>query len=276
MDVLVSTLAAELERPRAVTPQVMNHLIETYGIARDELGSFLKDRLASLEDYEIDLILSPLFTPNLKDQSVVATLLGSDSIFRDRWPELVRTIVARPTTAQLVTEDGQTHPVTLREVTVERFVHRLCLDGAISEALLHPIDNLAPAEDRALLKAIARRPIWSDASRNAILTKYLTQSLSADAYRSDDAVQLLKVVETYEPRNIAELLASIPHWLQVLRQEIDQASSPRPFFNERVQDLHGGGRDQRRQDSSQVSAKEGERAFLNRLQSTLSSTPAVP
>jgi hypothetical protein len=276
MEKLISTLAAELERPRTVSPQVVNHLIETYGTARDEIGSFLRNQIADREDYEIDLILSPLFTPTLKDQSVIAELLGRNSAPANQWPSLVKDLVARPVTARLVTEDGQTHSVILRNVTIERFVNRLCLDSSISESLLSLINNLAPAADRPLLKAIARRPIWHMESRGAILAQFLTASLTTDTYRSDDIVQLLKLAETYEPADAGELLASIPHWQQVLRQEINQASNPRPFFNERVQEMHGGGRDQRRQDNSQITAREKERDFLDRLERTLSSTNPVP
>ena len=48
-----------------------------------------------------------------------------------------------------------------------------------------------------------------------------------------------------------------------------EAGGAKPFFNERVQDLDGGGRDQRRQDNSRITAKENERALLVRLQQVL-------
>ena len=38
---LLTTLIAELERPREVSPQVVNHLLETYDIDRDGIGAFL-------------------------------------------------------------------------------------------------------------------------------------------------------------------------------------------------------------------------------------------
>ncbi len=47
------------------------------------------------------------------------------------------------------------------------------------------------------------------------------------------------------------------------------AASPKPFFAARVQELHGGGRDQRHQDDSLISRKQRELAFLDRLQGVL-------
>ena len=265
---LIESLAAELERPRPVTAQVISHIVGTYGIARDELGAFLINELPKLEDYEIDLILSPLFTPTLHDQSVFARLLGRESIPATQWPTLVQELVLRPTRAQLVTEDGRTQPVPLRDVAVERYVNRLRLDATIS-APLFALIRQSPATDQGWLSAIARRAVWEQEGRHEILVRYLTTARTSKSYRLEDTAELLKLVETYQPANAAELLAHIPHWLQVVRQEINEASGAKPFFNERVQDLHGGGRDQRRQDNLRITTKEQEIAFLERLQQML-------
>lgn len=248
----------------------MNHLIGTYGLARDAVGDFLATKLAGLEDFEIDLLLSPLFTPGLKDQAVFAELLGRERVPVGDWPALVGKLAERPTCGALVTEDGRTHHPPLRAVTIERFVNRLRLDGSVSEPLFQLITRLASPADQPVLKAIARRAIWTSTGRGEILFRYLSAALAKHAFQVADSVELLKLAEVYEPMNIADLRAKIPHWLEVVRQEIADASGPRPFFNERVQDLHGGGRDQRRKDNSRVAAKESERAFLERLATVLS------
>lgn len=263
---LLEVLVAELERPREITAQVANHLIGTYGVSRDGIGALLVNEMPGLEDYEVDLILSPLFTPTLRDQAVIGGLLGRESVSRAEWPALVRQLATRPTRAQLVADDGQIFAAPLREVTIERYVYRLRLDGTIAGPLFELISHRPPAADRPMLQAIARRAVWEQAGRRQILTSYLGAAAGSEAYRLDDAVELLKLAETYEPANTADLQAHIPHWQRVLRQEINDASGPKPFFNERVQELHGGGRDQRRQDNSRVHAKEREMAFLERLE----------
>jgi hypothetical protein len=261
---LLETLAAELERSRELPAQVLKHVTGTYGIDRDAIGPFLVNELPKLEDYEIDLILSPVFTPALPDQAVFAELLGRDSVPVDQWPALIQQLVVRPTCAQLLTGDRQTQSVALREVSIERYVHRLCLEATISEPLFNLINHLPPAADRPMLKAIARRAIW-DGARGGILTRYLMSAAGGDAYRLDDAIGLLRLAEAYEPTDIPDLLARIPRWQQVLQQEINVAGSPKAFFNERVEELHGGGRDQRRQDNTRITAKENESALLGRL-----------
>src|SRR5947208_11406 len=77
---LIETLAAELERPRELSARVVNYIGGTYGIDYDAIGAFLVEKLPTLEDDELDLILSPVFTPKLNDQAVFAELLGRESV----------------------------------------------------------------------------------------------------------------------------------------------------------------------------------------------------
>lgn len=269
MPSLLEPLAAEFDRPRRLSAQVVNYLSGTYGIEREAIGAFLVNELPKLEDYEIDLTLSPVFTPTLNDQAIFADLLGQTSVPRLAWPDLIQHLVTRPTHAQLVTEDGRQHSVPLRDVSIERYVHRLRLEAMIPGPLFKLLHHFPPPGDRPLLQAVARRAVWENEARREILTGYLTAVAGSDAYRLDDVVELLKLAETYQPANVADLLLQIPHWLQVLRQEINESGGGKSFFNERVEELHGGGRDQRRWNDSRRIAKENERAFLERLQRVL-------
>ncbi|NDA69188.1 MAG: hypothetical protein EBY09_21600, partial [Verrucomicrobia bacterium] len=88
-------------------------------------------------------------------------------------------------------------------------------------------------------------------------------------YSQADALLLLRLMESYQPKDAADLLARIPHWQEVLKNEMLTAASPKPFFASRVQELHGGGRDQRHQDNSLISSKQHELEFLGRLQTVL-------
>ena len=265
MSLLLEALAAELERPRELSAQVIKHLGSAHAQDRETIGTFLVAELPRLEDYEIDLILSPLFTPTLREQAVFADLLGRDAFPASQWPELIQQLVVRPAVARLVGENGEVYAVPLREVTIARFVNRLRLDGVIPEPLFKLIAHLPPASDRPVLKALARRAIWVPESRREILVRYLMSSTSAEEFRLTDALELLRLLETYEPADLKDFHSRVPHWQRVLRHEVREASNPKPFFNERVQELHGGGRDQRRQDAGRITGKERELEVLDRL-----------
>ncbi len=270
MQAFVDAVAAELERPRALLKQVVDHLASHYSVSRDELGAFFTSQLDALEDYEVDLLFSPLFTPTLTDQSLFSDLLDRQTLPASAWPVLLRKLIDRPTVAHLTTEDGITHAIKLREVSLERFVTRLNLDVVIPDPLGKLLHSLPPAEDRALLKALARRIVWNKEPRRAVLFRYLLAATSEGFYRREDLLVLLKLMETYQPKDAADLLARIPHWQEVMKNEMLSAASPKPFFAARVQELHGGGRDQRHQDDSLISGKQRELEFLGRLQGVLS------
>src|SRR5512134_3079747 len=173
MSQLQELLAAELERPRSVTGQVVRHITETHGVDRENVGKFLVNVLPRLEDYEADLVLSPLFTPTLSDQAAVASLQGGTSVPISEWPALVRALCDRPTRAQLITDDGQRHAVPLPEVIVERYVHRLRLDGRISESLLAWLRSHVASDVLPLLLAVARRAVWETTGRRELLEQFL-------------------------------------------------------------------------------------------------------
>jgi len=265
---LIDTIASELERPRDITTQVAKHLDGAYGVERDAIGPFLEDRLPKLEDDEHDLILSPLFTPKLSDQAMFADLLGSQSIPKNEWPALIQELVNRPTVAHLVTIEQQTHKVVLREVSIERYVKRLRLDGTISASMMKLIDQ-TPAADQPMLKAVARRAIWESTARGEMLVRVLTQSLADGNYNLKDTVDLLRLTEDYQPVDASALLARIPRWIKLLEEEINSGGGPKPFFSQTVQQLHGGN-DQRQSDEARIEAKRIELGFLERVQRILS------
>jgi hypothetical protein len=268
IDKIVETLATELERSRDLSGQVMRHIVGTYEVDRAAVGAFLVERVSQLEDDEVDLILSPLFTPRLADQAIFAVMLEKERIPRESWPELVQRLVARPVSAR-IESDGATYIVPLREVVIERFVYRLRLDGTIPESVVGLIENISRTADRPLLYAIARRAIWETAERKSILDKYLRVTVGNGDYRLADAIELLNLVESYKPASVPDLVERLPKWQETLQHTIDNASNPSPFFNHHAEHHHGGDRDQRGPDPFRVQAKKDELAFLRRLEETL-------
>jgi len=266
---LIEALATELERPRELKSQVVRYLNGNYGVDEGSVGVFLVHDLPNLEDYEIDLILSPVFTPTLADQAVFAQLLGSESIPRDRWPAIVRELAARPTPAQLITSDKQLHSTPLREVTIERYVNRLRLEATIPQSLW-PLLGLAPAADHPMLKAIARRAIWDSEGRYKILLGYLTVSIGRKQFDQRNVLALLNTVENYKPIDTADMLTHIRQWQEALRKQIEITGASKPFFMQQIQEMHGGDRDHRQHELARLTAKQGEFDFLVHLEKAFS------
>lgn len=265
---LQETLAVELERERRLSARVLHFIEQTYDIEHDNVGRFLSVSLSGLEEYEVDLILSPVFTPRLTDQAIFAELLGQTSIPVTEWPGLIDQLVRRPTTAHLADDTGA-HPVVLQEVTIRRYVERLRLDGDISESINTLINGAGSAVDRPQLKAIARRAVWGTPRRSEILESYLRAAFKHGTFSMSDALALLNTAEAIKPTDLKALLAWIPERKDALRSQI--AIGAPPFFSQDIQELHGGDRDQRSGPDERMSVKESELAFICRLQEILSS-----
>jgi len=266
---LIDVIAAELERPREITGQVFKHIDGAYGVERDAIPAFLTQELPKLEDYELDLILSPLFTPKLPDQAVIAEFLGAESVPREDWTVFIRQLANRPTIAQLVAGDRKSYPVPLREISIERFVYRLRLDGTIPASIQQYIQK-APAADQPMLLAIARRATWEHDGRREFLERFLQASLADGSYKLADAMELLRISEDYQPTDAQALLSRIPAWQRVLEEEI-HSPGPKAYFSSAVQQLHGGSNN-RQKDEARLLQKQNELAFLKHLQQVLTAS----
>jgi hypothetical protein len=264
---LIDTLAEQLERPKEVPSRLVDHVWSTYEIDRDAVGEFLVTRLPDLEDYEHELILSPLYTPKLTDQALSAELLGQASVAETEWSGIVQQLESRPTTGSILTSDGKIYKVPLREVVLERYIRLLRLNGSIPDAVWVLLQQEAFAEERTLFKAIARRAIWERAPRAAILKAFL--EWSQDTYLAGDGLRLLSVAEDHRPKDVAYLVKRLPQWQEALRKEIEAADDPKPFFVEQIRDSHGFERDQRQREEDRITEKQDELVFLSRLQEAL-------
>lgn len=271
MSALLDLIAAGLERPRPLPELVYKHLSAQHGIARDEVARFLQENLPQLEDYEVDLALSAVFTPTLVDQAPIAGYLVDQRLPEEEWPGLIRQLMARPCRAALGLDGEVTVSIPLREVLVERYVRRLRLDGTVDPGVLDLIRSLAPERERSMLLAVARRAVWESPGRLDILRRHLARFAGEDRPLAPEAADLLRLVETYQPTDAAQLLGWLPTWREAVRKQIEDADHPSPFFNERVQELHGLGRDQRGAATETQRRKRAEMELLERLAVTLSS-----
>ncbi|MBX3734966.1 MAG: hypothetical protein KF791_20515 [Verrucomicrobiae bacterium] len=265
MEQVHTRLVEELERPRPLTDQVLRHLAAAHGVDRSGAGVFLGAHLASFEDDEYDLMLSSLYTPKLEDQAIFAGLLGANAVPQATVTSWVRELEARPTLGRLLPPDEAILEFPHRAVTLERYLFRLRLEATVPGPLERLIQTLPPAADRPVLVAMARRAIWNTEPRREVLLRFLSAHYADAGADLKDPVALLGLMESSEPADIRDILSRIPAWEQVVRAQVTAAGAPSPFFNERVQDLHGGGRDQRSGSMRLQALKQEELGFLGRL-----------
>lgn len=268
MEALFERLVSELERPRPLGAQVVRCLTDHFGIEREEVGRFLDEQLLRLDEFEVDLLLSSLFTPKLADQALFAEILVQRSLPAAEWPALIARLAAKPTRGELIDESGLAHRFNLQPVTLERYVNRLRLDGSVDAMTLDLITAKFPPHHGPTLLAAARRAIWNTQARREVLGRVLKAESDVEV-RVGDTLELVKLMETSEAPDAADLLARIPAWEEVLRAQIAGANQPKTFFNDQVRYMHGGGRDQRSAGGAALAPKQAELEFLDRLRTYL-------
>lgn len=271
MDPIEAAIHADLSAPRALPPQVIVHLAAHHDVEMENVGEFLSVQLPGLEDYHFDLILSPAFTPKLEDQARYSPLLQSGPVPSDQIAPLIRSLELRPTVARFSLPAGGECLVPLREVILDRYVRRLQLEKVVPEPVAECIRHLVPKADQDRLHAIARRPVWQEAWRSALLLHALTSSLKREAFAIADFELLLRLVEQYEPSQASELMEWLPEIVQGMETEIAQHSVPKPFFSDRIREMHGGTRDHRASNQSAIEGRIDEIAALRRLGELLAS-----
>src|SRR5262245_24887597 len=74
-DQLKSRMAAILQRPRPMKPQIERQLAQHLNDRNADVASFLLCAAQVLEDYELDVLFGPVFTPSLDQRVEVADLL---------------------------------------------------------------------------------------------------------------------------------------------------------------------------------------------------------
>lgn len=274
MELYLQAIEKELGRTRALVPQVVAHILGQYGATRDDLGRFLREVVPGLEDYQIDVMFSPIFTPGILEQALYSKLVIEAPLEGGATNALVQALCDRRIQTPLRLEDGAEHRLPLREVTLNRYVSRLNLERVIPEPLAARIQEAIAPDELAIAHAIARRPVWATEGRENLLHQFLGTTLGTPHGTVENLSALMRLVETYRPATLEELIASLPELRELLRREMANSAMPRPFFNERVRDLHGGGRDQRGRDEHLIESKQREAAFLELLQTQLS--PQAP
>jgi len=139
-------LAAMLARPRALVPQTERQLAARLSEHSSSLPAFLLCAADLLEDYELDMLFGPVFTPTLDERAEVADLLFHWRPSPDQLARLVVDLLSDLPHAIIKLPDGTEAQLTLHEVMLDRFIRLLRLDNAPDGATAAALRDALPAE----------------------------------------------------------------------------------------------------------------------------------
>jgi hypothetical protein len=254
--IIEERLRSDLTRRRELPPQVKRHLISVYGVTEDEIGCFLRERVAQLEDYEREQMFAPLFTPGIEDRAAYAELLLSHSVAEDEVEEAVSRFGRAGLHCPIEVPGGGDFPLPLEEVLVARYLRLLRLSAAPPVEVTDRLVRAIPADDRGPALAQLRDPAWRTPAKYAWLAGYL------DVVQERQGFSLLKfdfltdLVRDCTEVSTAHVLELTEHVLAEKRNNFSMGGSAKPFFSRHIEEWHGHGRDQRVFDADEVEQKQ--------------------
>ena len=143
---LRARIASILRRPRMLKPQTERQVVRYLDEHGSTLANFLLCAAGALEEYELDVVFGPVFTPTLDERADVADLLFHwrptaqevGQLSRDLSKDLATTAVRLP--------DGSEAELTFHEVMAERYVRLLRLEHAPEPSVTAALRDALPAE----------------------------------------------------------------------------------------------------------------------------------
>ncbi|MBY0403834.1 MAG: hypothetical protein K2X66_08030, partial [Cyanobacteria bacterium] len=170
---LYKKLAEDLSKERLITKQVEDYITDHYGYSVEDLPRFFTEKVSQLEDYEIDLTFSPLFTPTLEDRAGYIPILVDENLSKTEVKQVVDQLVAKNIYGHFITPNRQNLPMVLTDVCINRFVERLYLDRPIHPDVFQAIELVVPEKDRPMAQVLARKPNWQAPWRQQFLVALL-------------------------------------------------------------------------------------------------------
>jgi hypothetical protein len=128
-DQLKSRLTALLARPRPMKPQTqrqLNQHLADHAAAGAE--SFLLCAAELLEDYELDVLFGPIFTPTLDERAELADLIFHWRPSPGQLTQLAAELCDQIADVPIAMPDGELARLRLHEVMIDRFVRLLRLE----------------------------------------------------------------------------------------------------------------------------------------------------
>jgi len=154
-DQLASRLAQRLSQVQPLKPQAERQLAAHMAGHTDNMQLFLLSAAEVLEDYEVEIIFGPQFTPTIDDRVAVADLLFHWRPDEAQLAKLVTDLVAQVQTVPIALPDGSTAQLTLHDVMIERYLKLLRLNHAPDAHTAAALRDALPAEQWPLAVALA-------------------------------------------------------------------------------------------------------------------------
>ncbi len=243
---LIQMIEEELTKPRQLTEQVLNYIASHYSYTLDQIDKFFDEEISKLEDYELDLLFSPIFTPKISDKAIFSKILDEIEITSEDVDGIIEHFKKKNLSACFcmslrkgneVIEKKFTVP--LNHVNLERYIKLLYLDCQPSKQLSRAVDVVFRNESDKI-KAILRDRFWKEEWRDEFLRAYLVYIAGQSEIPVEKFELLLKILRSNPTASdiyeIYDLLSDLIQWTQ---SQVDMLKAGgKRFFNEMIEQTY--------------------------------------
>ncbi|MEO5340116.1 MAG: hypothetical protein H7837_06295 [Magnetococcus sp. MYC-9] len=232
-DGMVGIVRGQLMRPRALSVRAGGAVCGLLGV-EDPLDGLRREVLELREPFEVEWLLSPLFTPASQELEGCEPALPVAGLVASEVDALAVALVAESLSCP-VSYGHREQEVPVMEVVIDRYVRLLHLDAAIHPLLLPVLEQWAAGADRFALFSLARRSVWQRESRARLLQVALQAMLSKESCRVDKVRFLTDFVGSYRPAGEQELVHALTNLVDAYHRDHEH-----PIYNQMLEHYQGG------------------------------------
>lgn len=264
---LIQMIEEELIKPRQLSDQVLGYIASRYSYTFDQIDKFFEEEFSKLEDYEIDLLFAPIFTPKISDKAVFSKILDEVEVTGEDVVEIIDQLKKKNliTSFYIPFQKGnesfeKKFYVPLNYVNLERYVKLLYLDCQPSKRLSQAVDVVFKGEGDKV-KAILRDRFWKERWREEFLEAYLVYVACHGEISLEKFELLLKILwSNSTASDIYEIYELISDLIQLTQSRVNMLKSGgKRFFNEMIEQTYKfEGGDKRIQKEEELKREETE------------------
>lgn len=230
---LLEQLRKDLSRPREISDRNAAALMSRLGLER-ALGAFARERLDGQEEFELEILFSPFFTPCQEDRFAYEAFLPDAGVPRDELTDLPAQLAGEELVCSLE-EGGERIEVVLPEVAIERYLRLLHLDRPVETSVADAIRAHVPDENRGAVMSLARVGDWSGEEARGVMREVLAAMDKADSFTLDKMIFLTEFIRTHPPHGLADLAGELDRLLDAYKKDENN-----PVFNEQLEEFQTG------------------------------------
>jgi len=238
IDMILELLRADLTAPKTLLKQVIQEINDRHGHSEAQLPEFFATVYTTLEEYQVDLLFSPQFTPAEHNRLRYIPFLNDKALSEQEIATIKSDLLSESLALSFITPDeGMDISVPLHEVFIDRFVNLLKLDAPLPESAHDDIQALVPEASRSEINLIARDSIWQSGNRYDILKAFLLLFKANNSFSTLKASYLTNFVHTYRPDNLNDVDRQLEALIASCKKDRDQAEG-RGFMDEGLKALN--------------------------------------